>query len=432
MIGIGVVIGLGVIFGVGELVSFILSSWLHQDQYTKASLQHQLYTVAHINTVSTTELLIDRVKPYVSGNVPHPYVGFVQDPEKNTRINNYGWWGPTPLTKRRPGTVVIALFGGSVAENIYLQAGDSLVQLLQHDPVFSGKNIELVTTALGGYKQPQQALALEYLLAQGAEYDIVLNIDGFNEVTLPGTDNYWQHVAPIFPRSWNWYSQTLLNAKTLYLVVPLYVVNDMRINLARLYQALPLRYVSLFLLSWRQIDAQLEYASRRISEKLRNIASSSVVPYQSRGPDIALMPDDLVDYSVSIWKNSSLQMAALAAAGDSLYIHVLQPTVYFEGSKQLTAEEKKNAFIDDTPSDIDSDSFQYLAANGYPKMVQIGNQYLKQHEYFFDATQIFSAEQENMYVDMCHQNEQGMDILVKFVAQSVIFAYANRAQTVLK
>src|SRR4030095_13628597 len=40
-----------------------------------------------------------------------------------------------------------------------------------------------------GYKQPQQLLVLSYFLSIGQTFDLVLNIDGFNEVALGSLNN---------------------------------------------------------------------------------------------------------------------------------------------------------------------------------------------------------------------------------------------------
>jgi hypothetical protein len=54
-----------------------------------------------------------------------------------------------------------------------------------------------------GWKQPQQPLALSYFLSLGAKYDVVMNLDGFNELALPFLNNLRAGVYPFFPRLWN-------------------------------------------------------------------------------------------------------------------------------------------------------------------------------------------------------------------------------------
>ena len=61
----------------------------------------------------------------------------------------------------------------------------------------------VVTLGIAGYKKTQQLLALAYFLSLGAEYDLIINLDGYNDIVLPITDNYSFGVNPFFPRAWN-------------------------------------------------------------------------------------------------------------------------------------------------------------------------------------------------------------------------------------
>jgi len=57
----------------------------------------------------------------------------------------------------------------------------------------------LVILGFPGYKQPQQLLALAYFLSLGAEYDLIINLDGYNDIVLPVTDNYNLGSTPFSP-----------------------------------------------------------------------------------------------------------------------------------------------------------------------------------------------------------------------------------------
>jgi hypothetical protein len=59
-----------------------------------------------------------------------------------------------------------------------------------------------VKAAIGGYKQPQQLMALNYFTALGGEFDVLVNVDGFNEVALPPLENIPQ-TNPFCPRQWH-------------------------------------------------------------------------------------------------------------------------------------------------------------------------------------------------------------------------------------
>src|SRR6185436_13391576 len=63
------------------------------------------------------------------------------------------------------------------------------------DAFFSGKEIVPLCFSHEGYKQPQQLLVLAYFLSIGQPLDLVVNIDGFNEVALSSLND--QHVLDI-------------------------------------------------------------------------------------------------------------------------------------------------------------------------------------------------------------------------------------------
>ncbi|MGV2341075.1 MAG UNVERIFIED_CONTAM: hypothetical protein LVR18_46165 [Planctomycetaceae bacterium] len=53
--------------------------------------------------------------------------------------------------------------------------------------------------ALPGYKQPQQLMALNYVLSLGGEFDAVLNIDGFNDGALSILENAQPKASIAYP-----------------------------------------------------------------------------------------------------------------------------------------------------------------------------------------------------------------------------------------
>lgn len=77
--------------------------------------------------------------------------------------------------------MIVGLFGGSFSKLCYF----SLKSVLDRHSATLGKNFIVINFATDGYKQPQQLMILNYLLALGAEFDVVINLDGFNEVSLP-------------------------------------------------------------------------------------------------------------------------------------------------------------------------------------------------------------------------------------------------------
>ena len=146
-------------------------------------------------------------------NVLHPFVGYVLSPEHrpgrrarrfDPRAAQYGFALSREHIMQPPGDdrVILAVLGGSVASIFATVGGKGLVRELQAYPRFRGKEIVVVSLAMGGYKQPQQLMALNYILSLGAHFDIVLNLDGFNEVALPPAELIPKGISPHYPRTW--------------------------------------------------------------------------------------------------------------------------------------------------------------------------------------------------------------------------------------
>ena len=148
----------------------------------------------------------------VSNKALHPYTGFVHDhsgARKST--NRFGFPGFDPLRPPAADEVRVVVTGGSVALQLFKEGGRRLREQLSRHPELAGREIRLVALTLGGFKQPQQLMSLTWFLALGAHFDVVINVDGFNEVVLPYSDNVPEGVHPAFPRSWQLYAQKSLD-----------------------------------------------------------------------------------------------------------------------------------------------------------------------------------------------------------------------------
>ena len=145
----------------------------------------------------------------------HPYVGYVEEPRADSGFAPYRGGPAVPVSEygyiddklpfRLEGPAGSS--SGSWVDRSRVTSpstgpGVSEAELAK-DSRFAGKELVFVNLALGGYKQPQQLMTLAYLLSLGAEFDVILNIDGFNEVarrrrSRSGSNSQF----PAFPRSW--------------------------------------------------------------------------------------------------------------------------------------------------------------------------------------------------------------------------------------
>ncbi|MFP6606164.1 MAG: hypothetical protein VCC19_06285, partial [Myxococcota bacterium] len=144
----------------------------------------------------------------ITNKVIHPYLGYVFD-RAGGNINRFGLPGIDPFEPRSPNEIRVAITGGSVALQVFGEGSETLRTSLA--PAFPGKRIEFVGLTLGGYKQPQQLMALAWMLSLGAHFDVVVNLDGFNEVVLPYAENDPLGIHPAYPRSWHLYQSGALD-----------------------------------------------------------------------------------------------------------------------------------------------------------------------------------------------------------------------------
>jgi len=123
-------------------------------------------------------------EPYLNTLFPHPYLGFVHDRNfGGAEVNNIGLFGgrPMPLS-RREDTFTILVLGGSVAAQFAQTNSEgehALEDLLNSQYDFDGKRAVVLNGADGGWKQPQQLIALSLY---GDVVDAVISLEGFNEL----------------------------------------------------------------------------------------------------------------------------------------------------------------------------------------------------------------------------------------------------------
>ncbi len=359
--------------------------------------------------------------------VVHPYLGFVMSPEKMNLPHVIESWGGEHVTEfgligqdglipePDPDRVVVGIFGGSVAF-LFAQMGESaLRETLERDPAFAGKEIDFVRISLGGYKQPQQLMALNYFLIQGKRFDVVVNIDGFNELCLPYVENQKLEVSPIFPRSWYWRVTDVPDLRTRRAIGEAVYLERKRKKIARSFSKRPMLYSFTWNLVWRLRDnglaAELAAAQTRVQESQQDKEGRFV----ARGPYEPWENDDvLFDELVDTWWRSSLQMHHLCEANGIRYHHFLQPNQYLPGSKPMGADEKKVAFVEQSP-------YARLIPAMYPMALEAGASLAQQGVRFHDLTGVFRDVSEALYIDTCcHFNTRGNAIMAEVVAQAIL------------
>jgi hypothetical protein len=361
----------------------------------------------------------------------HPYSGYVEEPGADSGLRSHRTGQPvpvsdfgyiddkSPLQPRGPDRVVVAILGGSVACHFAINGTDRLAaELAAGSPAYAGKRYVFVNLALGGYKEPQQLTSLAYLMSLGAEYDLVLNIDGFNEVALHELENASHHVFPAFPRSW--FARVGTADPVLGLTRGrLLVLEDERTRLALWHSRAPWRYSVLANLVWEYRDRRLEWDSFQILNS-HYTAQNPRGSYLVTGPrmefgDQAALAEELA----SIWSNSSAALHGLCSGRGMRYFHFLQPNQYVEGSKPMSAEERKEAVLANHP-------YRDGVERGYPLLRRNGRTLAAQGIAFHDLTDVFAEHPERLYTDgCCHFNQAGLEIVAQAIARAILEADAR-------
>lgn len=397
-----------------------------------------VYRIAHGKTFSRRELqerlLVDRVEspdePDATGDagrdpahreaaVPdqpvilHPFFGFVINPA-GRGVNEFGFFAGSPLARRGPGRRVILFTGGSVADQVYYLGQDALRAALRERDDFRGRDVEILTTAVGGYKQPQQMMILSYLLARGAEFDVVVNIDGFNEID-SSMDNVNHNVNPFFPHTWKLHARLGLDTDASALLGRIAILRAERSQSRARFSTWPLRAAAFTLVLWDLLDRGRQAEIRERTAQLRAMLQSEELPAQVSGPPFRHDSDaQLFADLAAFWARSSLQMARLCDDHGIAYVHALQPNQYLPGSKTLNDAEREVAWDEEFPA-IER------VPMAYPMLIEHGAALRRVHGVnFVDLTQIFAGETRTIYDDFCcHVNRSGAEIMARAIAAAI-------------
>jgi hypothetical protein len=370
------------------------------------------------------DVLVDEQDPVVGekGEVLHPYLGWVLNPNAHPGVttsdghfpvNRHGLLDTAEPTQRRSDDrVIVGIVGGSVAWFVSADAGRELIAELQQLPRFRGREIVLVRLALSGYKQPQQLLLVTYLLSLGAQFDIVVNIDGYNEVTLYPEENARFGMSPTFPRAWQARLEDRPDPRVASARDRFQAVKVRRRAWARWCNRLPAQGSYMVNLVWKSLDNRYAASMR---EDLKSVVQQPLrdPSYEVTGPPQSFasrneMYAALVDY----WQRCSIQLDRLCRLHDIEYHHVLPPNQYLEGSKPIGAAEHEVAIWDG--------AYAEHAQKAYPLLVQRGSELVRQHVRFHDLSMLFAARPEPIYVDnCCHYNHAGNVLVARAIAAAV-------------
>jgi hypothetical protein len=398
-------------FGVVEALSYTTSSLLDGAGFSPAAsdaLRRELTEVA-----APVEWLPvkDPGRPAAWSRLHaiHPYFGFAIDPEKgggSTGFRNAGF----PRDRR---SVRVVILGGSVAYGLVQKARTRIERALERSPAYAGRKVHVLNYSLPGSKQPQQLMVLNYLLAEGKRPDVVINLDGFNEVTVPLLDHRRRGVAAMYPQGWEMRVGSFEDPATRRLVGRITYLRELRAGLAGSCAHPPLRWSPTCDLVWQRVDRVLAADLKETQEQL-GLRASERRSFRSHGPDEpGRSPAEYVDYITGVWMQSSLLMHQISAARDVRYFHFLQPNQYVDGSKPMGAEERFRAFVPGS-------GWHQAVSAAYPSLAFRGELLAAAGVAFHDLRMLFVDHPEPLYSDRCcHLRLEGTRLLADRIVDVV-------------
>lgn len=382
------------------------------------------------------ELLPTPEDRLVVGEAVHPYFGVTHRPgtpfdipeslradpaaPSRLRTNNFGFVSPHdyPFVRAHGDQFLIGLFGGSVGLWFCQVGAPRLVDELERHTFFQAREIVPLCFSHEGYKQPQQALVLSYFLSRGQELDLVVNLDGFNDVALGALNHARgldasmpsvQHLDPLI----NLVNQSALTPQKLESLAAIFRDRERILDLTATIGANRIASVNL-VLDW--------YHGRLLDRYTRELGRFASLPsnppanplVQTTPPVAPREPAALFADIAAMWARSSLLMHEMLTARGAVYVHVLQPNQYFS-NRRFAAEEAAAALNDASP-------YKRSVEEGYPLLVKAGESELRARQVrFFDATRVLDEQPAPMYMDnCCHYTLAGNYTLADFIAAAIV------------
>lgn len=337
------------------------------------------------------------------------------------RTNNFGFVSSHdyPVVKTHDRQFVIGMFGGSVGLWFCHVGAHRLLEDLMKHPFFQDREVVPLCFSHEGYKQPQQALVLAYFLSIGQPFDLVVNIDGFNDVALANLNNERgldismpsvQHLGPLM----NLVDQSTLTPDKLE---SLATIGRDRQQLADLVERIRANRIA-------SVNVVLDRLyRRRVADYVKELGRFSHLPSNPSDRSLiqvtpAVSARDagrLFTAMADQWASSSRLMSEMLAARGGAYFHFLQPNQYHT-TRPFSEGEAAVALSEASP-------YKESVEKGYPALVEARSRLLKANVRFFDATHVFDRRAESVYMDnCCHYTLLGNQVLADFIAASILAA----------
>ena len=358
----------------------------------------------------------------------HPYLGYISNfdlsqTHKGQRNNRSGFFSEVEAVYQPADTneYVVAVLGGSVAAQLCILGGEHLKAGLEALPQIAGRKVVIVPLCQGGYKQPQQLIAFAYHDALGLRPDLVINIDGVNEMLFFQNNALNNHIEPSYP--WNWLSISPMpdqDPEVMRAKLAIVDLREARANRAAALMKNRLYKSALGRLIIERLDDRAEFleaeAAVQLEARMAELSEGHLT-YPQTGP-LHWTTDSFeaaMAESAAVWRRAGITLNGMIRARGIPYLHGLQPNQYFPGTRTLTDWEKDNAYTDDPDSEFYrplSEGYAYFT-NEIPALRDAGVPIVNLTDYLGDPPITIYSD------NFSHFNHDGNRLLAEAVVRAV-------------
>ena len=345
--------------------------------------------------------------------IAHPFYGLTAGSPRNA-LN------AMPPRPRREDTVVIGLLGGSVAEQVKPYFQEALNRW------FAAKELPrrpaVLGLALGSLRQPQQTMIVTNTLLLGGEFDLIVNLDGFNELR-GGAAWVGGFDLVVNLDRFNELNRGSMTGAELLLVGRLRALRGEQARRLRAGATSPLRGSALFGLANRYQQERIAAEIIRLNQQLAGTAADDSPQQPERrqqraAPGRRERQRERLPENARFWYRSSVMLARLAQLAGADYYHFLQPNQYVPDSKPLSDWEREFARVAGAQRSVEP---------GYPLLREFNQDLQNQGINYFDLTGIFADHRETLYIDdCCHLNRRGNELLAAEMVRAMAPALLRR------
>lgn len=335
----------------------------------------------HVNPYSSVEIQKEELF------IPlHPYFGHH---DESPRMLDQ-------VERKDESEYIVLLLGGSTALTV---PWPMQKYLNQKNPFPEISRFRVILAAHHGYHTTQDKNALVDYLSNGSEIDMVVCVEGFNNLVRP-LENYAYKLPLNYP-GWYWVAGNLME-----------------------YGSPEAYYLALFLDGLRNKQPVRNLKSLQLG--LNGLVQLLAKKFHQRGLEviqekiISLSTEEKIlvwEEALNFYKNDILFMNTAARCRGIDIIFVLHAMLGYE---RETVTEFETKFLDESPMyDLHLVPYQ-IWTEGYDMLRESGEELRDSGVDYLDFSTVFKSVESNPFIDLVHMNEEGSEIFAEELANAII------------